>query len=158
MTEPNNDDQAVDETAANAGPEPDQVGETNPPEPDQADGAEGVRTRTPDDDEEMFPRAYVEKLRKENATYRDRAKSSEDLATRLHTELVRATGRLADPSDLPFDPDHLDDPGKLTAAIDDLLTAKPHLGSRKPSGDIGQGPAKSSGSVDLAALLRSRAG
>ena len=40
---------------------------------------------------------------------------------------MAATGRLADPSDLPFDESHIDYPEALTAAIDDLLTRKPHL-------------------------------
>lgn len=92
-----------------------------------------------DQDDEMFPREYVENLRNENAKYRQRAQESDTLANRLHTELVRATGRLADPSDLPFDEDHLADAGKMVAAIDDLLTAKPHLATRRPVGDIGQG-------------------
>lgn len=87
-------------------------------------------------DEDMFPRKVVEELRQENGKYRQKAGN---YAKRLHTELVRATGRLADPTDLPFDAAHLDDPEALTAAIDTLLEAKPHLESRRPTGDIGQG-------------------
>ena len=80
------------------------------------------------------------------------------LAKRLHTELVRATGKLADPTDLEFAEEHLDDPAALAAAVDDLLTRKPHLASRRPTGDIGQGASPSATrSVDLAALLRQRA-
>ena len=67
-------------------------------------------------------------------------------------------GRLADPADFPFNEAHLDDPEELTAAIDDLLTAKPHLASRKPTGSVGQGVMSGSQTtVDLAGLLRSRA-
>jgi hypothetical protein len=88
---------------------------------------------------EVFPRQVVEDLRKENGKYRQRAQQADTLATRLHAELVRATGRLADPSDLAFDEDHLGDPDKMAAAIDELLEAKPHLASRRPVGDIGQG-------------------
>jgi hypothetical protein len=75
------------------------------------------------------------------------------LAERLHVVLTAATGRLADPTDLPFDDAHLDDDA-MKAALDDLLTRKPHLGNRKPRGDIGQG-ATSSGTpaVDLGGLL-----
>ena len=91
------------------------------------------------DDAETFPREYVEKLRTENGKYRQRAGEADALATRLHTELVRATGRLADPTDLPFDADHIADAGNMVAAIDALLEAKPHLASRRPVGDIGQG-------------------
>ena len=71
---------------------------------------------------------------------------------------ARSTGRLADPTDLAFDESHLDDPDALNATVDELLTRKPHLASRRPTGEIGQGaspPAASS--VDLAALLRQRA-
>ena len=59
---------------------------------------------------------------------------------RLHTELVKATGRLADPSDLAYSEDHLTDSDALNTAIDELLTAKPHLKKpTAPSGDVGQG-------------------
>ncbi|MGP4054409.1 hypothetical protein ACTWP6_06225 [Mycobacterium sp. 4D054] len=94
---------------------------------------------TGDGDAETFPRSVVERLRQENGRYRQRAAQADAYAARLHTELVRATGRLADPTDLPFDAEHLDDAETLTAAIDALLTDKPHLASRRPSGDIGQG-------------------
>ena len=33
----------------------------------------------------------------------------------------------------------LDDPDALAAAVDQLLTRKPHLAARRPAGDIGQG-------------------
>lgn len=96
-----------------------------------------------DENAETFPRSVVEKLRTENGKHRQntaQANSRADaLATRLHAELVRATGRLADPTDLAFDAEHLDDADALTAAIDALLDAKPHLASRRPTGDIGQG-------------------
>lgn len=139
------DDEQIEDTTAEV-EETTEEAQTEQPEAEQAEEADS------------FPREYVEKLRRENQTYRDRAKSADVLAQRLHIELVRATGRLADPSDLPFDVEHLDDPDKLTEAIEELLTAKPHLANRRPSGDIGQGPAKTSATVDLAALLRSRAG
>ena len=90
----------------------------------------------PESDPDVFPREVVEDLRRENGKYRQRAQQH---ARRLHTELVRATGRLADPTDLEFDEAHLEDPDALNAAMDDLLTRKPHLASRTPLGDIGQG-------------------
>ena len=46
---------------------------------------------------------------------------------------------MADPTDLEFDEDHLDDPDALAAAVDDLLACKPQLASRRPTGEIGQG-------------------
>lgn len=108
--------------------------------------------------EETFPREYVEKLRQENGKYRQRAQQADDLARRLHVALVAQTGRLADPEDLPFDEDHLEGEEQLSAAIDALLERKPHLASRRPRGDVGQGRMSDpTGTVDLAALLRSRA-
>ena len=50
-----------------------------------------------DDEGDTLPRSYVEKLRRENANYRGRARTADRYAKRLHTELVRATDRLADP-------------------------------------------------------------
>lgn len=106
---------------------------------------------------DTFPRDYVEKLRKENAGYRDKAKKAEQYANELHAARVAATGRLADPSDLPFDEAHLEDMARLEAAIDELLQSKPHLASRRPKGDVGAGALSSDGAnVDLAGILRSR--
>lgn len=108
-------------------------------------------------DPETFPREYVEKLRTENGKYRQRAGEADSLAKRLHTELVRATGRLADPTDLPFDEDHLADADKMVAAINELLEAKPHLATRRPTGDIGQGQrGPASGGFSLLDILRER--
>ena len=108
------------------------------------------------DDAETFPRSYVERLRRENQRYREQAGHAEEYAHRLHTELVRATGRLADPTDLAFDADHLADADQLDAAITALLDAKPHLASRRPAGDIGQGNRGTAGSFSLLDTLRSR--
>lgn len=115
----------AEDTAEEAPPVP-PTEESQPPEEPAAD---------PD----TFPREVVERLRQENGKYRQRAQRADTLAQRLHAELVRATGRLADPTDLPFDEAHLDDPEALAAAVDDLLDRKPHLATRRPSGDIGQG-------------------
>ncbi len=103
---------------------------------------------------ETFPAQVVKDLRKENAKYRDRAKKTDDYAHRLHTELVRATGRLADPTDLPFDEEHLTDAETLTAAIDTLLEAKPYLKARKVEGDVGQGRRGSEAPEDFSQLFR----
>lgn len=108
------------------------------------------------DEPDTFDRAYVEKLRQENGKYRQRAQRADELAHRLHRALVEATGRLADPTDLPFSEDHLGDTESLTSAIDELLTTKPHLAKRMISGEIGQGATASGSSVDLTALLRGR--
>lgn len=110
-----------------------------------------------DGNADTFPRSYVERLRRENANYREQASNATRYAQRLHTELVRATGRLADPTDLPYDAEHLEDTAALSNAIDDLLARKPHLASRRPTGDIGQGANGTGSPVDLAGLLRARA-
>lgn len=115
-------------------------------------------------DPEVLPAAYVKELREEAAQYRVAAKKSEELTTRLVVALGAQTGRLADASDLPVTDDLLDDDGmpdveKVSAAVDDLLTRKPHLASTRVGGDIGQGVRGGvEPMVSLADLLRSGAG
>lgn len=110
------------------------------------------------EDAETFPRAYVERLRRENAGHREKAKRAEDYAAALWEARVGATGKLADPSDLPL-PEDVDplDVDAVTAAVDELLSRKPHLASRTPRGNIGQGPSAHADSVSLAGILRSAA-
>lgn len=142
-------DQTPDETTGTIVPveDADQVGTEVPPADDSA----------PTEDPETFPREYVVKLRDEAAKHRQRAADRDDLAQRLHTALVTSTGRLADPSDLVFNDEHMTDADALSAAIDDLLTRKPHLGSRRIVGDVGQGASRSDSAVDLAGILRRNA-
>lgn len=109
------------------------------------------------DEPKTFDESYVKKLRDENAKYRQRAQRADELARELFTARVAATGRLADPTDLAYSDEALDDPDKLTQALDELLARKPHLANRRPRGDVGQGVASSSANVDLAAILRGRA-
>lgn len=139
--------------------EPDTTDVTEIPDEPQPDEVKETATEPePDENADTFPRSYVEKLRRESAGYRDRAQTGDTYAQRLHTELVKATGKLADPTDLAFDETHLVDTEALASAVDDLLARKPHLASRRPIGDIGQGPVSPHGaSVDLAAILRQRA-
>ena len=122
-------------------------------EPDSLDAATDSDSES-ESEPDTFDRAYVEKLRQENGKYRQRAQRADNLAHRLHTSLVEQTGKLADPTDLPFDEDHLDDADSLTAAIDELLTAKPHLAKRTISGEIGQGAVAPGATVNLAAIMR----
>lgn len=117
---------------------------------------------------DTFPREYVEKLRGEAAGHRTKAKEAEakvetavaeavkPLQERIFGLLVAGTGRLADPTDLPFNPELLDE-AKLTAAIDSLLAAKPHLAKRKVQGDIGQGTGKQEEAFSLAGILAGKA-
>lgn len=125
---------------------------TEPPEP--TDG-------TPDP--ETFPRAVVEELRRENADQRVKAKRGDALAQRLVLAYAQALGRLADPTDLPYDEalcddDGIPDPAKIADAVDELLGRKPHLADRRPRGDVGQGATGETTGVDLAGMLRARAG
>lgn len=153
-----NDEQHPDESDAITEVCNGESAEPENPESGEPGSEDELHESVHSDEPESFPRSYVEELRQENGRYRQRAQAGEAYAQRLHTELVRATGRLADPTDLPFDAENLDDPDKLTAAVEDLLTRKPHLASRRPFGEIGQGAAASAGTVDLAAILRQQAG
>lgn len=143
-------DAATDETGDSAAIDGENAGQT-------AAGVDATDDEI-DNNADTFNRAYVEKLRKESAGYRERARQADDLAARLHTALVSATGRLADPTDLPFDAANLDDEQALSGAIDELLTRKPHLASRRPFGDVGQGNRGAAAEpVNLADMLRARA-
>lgn len=109
----------------------------------------------PQADADTFPREYVEQLRREAAESRQKAKRADEYARQLFTARVAATGRLADPNDLPFNTDLVDNLPALEAAIDELLGQHPHYAARTPRGDIGQGVGTvRHDDVDLAALLR----
>lgn len=139
----------------NAPQAPDSVDPATAPAPEPQAVETATSDTAPREDAETFPREYVEKLRKEAAEARQKAKRADDYARALFAARVAATGRLADPSDLPFDPELVDDLDALTSAIDELLQAHPHYASRTPQGDIGQGAGTAShDEVDLAALLR----
>lgn len=130
--------------------------EETPESPEDTEAPEDGAEALPEGD--TFPRAYVEKLRRESAEYRVKAQRVDEIGARLHEALVAADGRLASPSDLPYDAALLDDPAALEKAIADLLAAKPHLASRKPRGNIGMGAKKSTDDgVSLAGILRARA-
>ena len=150
MTEPTDETTTVESSGG--------VHEADTPERTVADLPPSDDESSTDETEpDTFPREVVEKLRQENGKYRQRAQRADTLAQRLHTELVRATGRLADPSDLEFDEVHLEDPDALVAAVDELLERKPHLASRKPAGDIGQGQRGSAAQpFSLLGLLKER--
>ncbi len=105
---------------------------------------------------DTFTREYVQDLRQESAGYRTQLRTVQE---RLHSELVRATGLLADPADLEFDPEHLEDPEALQAAIAALVEAKPHLKARSfaPGGAAQGAKNAASGGVDLLGMLRANA-
>lgn len=152
------DDQTTDQTTDQTDQQAqDGQNHTDPPKDtkDSASGGPGGDGKDGKDGEpETFTREYVQQLRDEAAGYRTRAKDRDELAKRLHTAVVAATGRLADPTDLPYDEEHLTDEAKLAAAIDQLVQRKPHLASRRPRGDVGQGATGDGEPVDLAGILR----
>lgn len=109
---------------------------------------EPVVDDVPDDDaaadEDMtVKRSYISTLRTEAKDHRKRAETAEqnlDATLRqLFTTRVQSTGKLADPEDLDYDADLLADDDALTAAIDELVTRKPHLAARRVGGSVGQG-------------------
>ncbi|WP_137148082.1 hypothetical protein [Mycolicibacterium sp. CR10] len=85
----------------------------------------------------------MEDLRRESAGYRDKLRTAEarvdELSKALFTARVESTGQLADATDLEYNPDLLDDAEGLSAAVESLVTTKPHLKARRVSGDAGQG-------------------
>src|SRR5699024_8616039 len=111
---------AEDPAGTEPAPAEDPAG-TEPAEP--AEDPAGTEPAEDDEDEDedgdTFPRAYVKRLRERSAGYRARAKDAEartaELERALFTERVRALDVLADPSDLPFDADLLEDPDALRA-------------------------------------------
>lgn len=103
---------------------------------------------------QSFPADYVQELRAEAAEYRTRSKS---MATQLVTAWAAADGRLLDPTDLPASAVEADDDGTVTrdavtAAIDALVKAKPHLAKQRPA-PLPQGATTTPEPVSLLRLL-----
>jgi hypothetical protein len=133
---------------------------------EQTEGPIGPVDEAPDDasptgetEPETFDREYVQKLRDEAAGHRVKAKRTDALNARLATAQAALTGKLADPTDLPFTDDLLDEDGlvdedKVRAAVDDLVKRKPHLAARRPTGNVGQGARPEAPEIGLAAMLR----
>ncbi len=152
-------------TGTGTDPAPDTTG-TGPSSPtDGPDSPAGVgdlqgQDRMAQDEPRSFSREYVQRLRDEAASHRIKAKRADTLASRLVASLAAQTNRLADPTDLVFTPDLLDDDGmpnetKVADAIEDLVRRKPHLASRRPAeSDVGQGAQSEPDAVSLADLLR----
>lgn len=106
---------------------------------DEEHGSQDGEVQEEKEEPDTFDRSYVEKLRKESAKYRDKAKRAEALEKRLHRSLVAQDGRLADPDDMEFNPDHLHDADALSDAIANLVAKKPGLRAQRLSGDVGAG-------------------
>lgn len=108
--------------------------EITPADEDEGTPAAGDEDDAGDLEAEQFPRSYVERIRNKSAGYRTRATDAEtragDLERALFAERVRALDLLADPVDLEFRADLLDDATALEQAARDLLAQKPHYGRR----------------------------
>ena len=116
------------------------------------------------EDSDTFPRAYVKRLRARSAGYRERAKTAEERASTLERELfterVRALDVLADPTDLEFNADLLDDRDALEAAVTELVRARPHYrrrGTSTPDGTGSRARSTPSDTVSLSAIMRGNA-
>ena len=113
---------------------------------------------------ETFDRDYVQKLRNENSKYRVRSKKADDLAHALVAAFASETGRLHDPSDLAYSDELLDEQGmpsrdQVAAAVETLVSAKPHLAKIRVTGDVGQGvQGQSDNMPSFGALLKQAAG
>ena len=66
-----------------------------PPADDSPETAQGESE--PDDDGRTFNYDYVKGLREEAKSWRIKAARADELQARLHSELTKADGRLADP-------------------------------------------------------------
>lgn len=136
----------------------DETTETDRPadELEPADGADETATDEPTDGPDDD--GHVAELRAEAAKYRVRAREAaertDELARQLFRERVDRLELLADPGDLEYDPELLDDPDGLRAAVDELLAARPHLRTRRIRSRIGQGEGDAPDGGDLAGLLR----
>lgn len=131
---------------------------------DPGTGVGDATDGTPDapaDQPDTFTRDYVEQLRSENATHRSRSREAAEradaLARQLWAERVAATNILADPSDLPFDADALEDMDRIQQLARQLVAEKPHLRSRKILQRVGQGEGSPVTGVSLVDLLRASA-
>lgn len=147
------DDEHEPSTASDE-PEPEPA--TEPTEPvELAADPEPADDDDPDDDSDTFPREYVERLRRENQTYRDRARAAESTAWRA---LVESTGLVVNADEVPRpDGAALDLDGALAAARE-AIAARPYIAARRARGNIGQheGPGSTT-AVSLSSLLRAGA-
>ena len=140
-----------------AGTEPAPAGDEDPADEDEDEPAG-------DEDGDTFPRPYVERLRARSAGYRARAKTAEgraaELERALFTERVRALDVLADPADLPYDGELLEDPDAMRAAVDALVRERPHYrrrGTADPSSTGSRHRSSPSDTVSLSAIMRGHA-
>lgn len=98
----------------------------------------------PSSEPDTYSADYVRELRAESAERRVKAKRVDDANARLAQAYAQQDGRLIAPSELTYGDHLLDDDGlvdavKVSAAIDELLQAKPYLATQRPLQPIAQG-------------------
>lgn len=127
---------------------------------DALDGShDDDESQTGDDDDEQSDETApaLTRARQQAARYRRELRETQterdELTAALWSERVRALGVLADPDDLPLDPDALHDPDRLRELADELVTRKPHLRSRRITARAGQGEGTNPAGFSLAAIL-----
>lgn len=150
----------TDQEHAIAGGEPtsgNEDGDLEGPDNETGDELEtGDDETPPDEGDDTAP--PLARARQQAARYRrelrDVQADRDELAAALWRERVDALGILADPDDLELDPEALHDPDRLRELADELVTAKPHLRSRRIRQRAGQGEGSPSDAVSLADMLR----
>lgn len=139
-----------------------EAADATPDEPDPADDHDDQDDQDGDDDQDDDDGSgAIARLRRRIARYRTRAREAEQyaeqVARELWTERVAALGLLADPADLPYDPDALHDPDAIRERAEELLQQRPHLRSRRITGHVGQRLQPGEPAVSLASILRAGA-
>ena len=157
--QPAEDDQQQQQPA-----EDDQQQQQPAEDDDQQPAEDDDQQPAEDDDQQTFPLPYVKRLRERSAGYRARAKTAEarvgELERELFTERVRALDMLADPADLPYDSELLDDPDALAEAVQQLVRDRPHYrrrGTIDPAGTGSRDRADTADGVSLTGLMRGSA-
>lgn len=158
----NDADQAnSDDQAADSGTDP-AAGDLAALDADAGTDPDADPAGTDESEPDTFTREYVVELRREAASHRAKAHAAEEradtLARTLWVERVAALSLLADPTDLPYNADVLDNPDEIRRQAEELLAAKPHLRTRRITARAGQGErGHGDAEVSLAGMLRGRA-
>lgn len=131
------------------------MSEENIVEDQNVEGAENSETPNFTQEEEGGENSKTSNFPQEEDGH---AATVEALQQRLLTALVKADGRMQDPTDFPFNAEHLDNEEALLEAITELLEAKPHLKKRTNhvTEDIGAGVrGDKPNDFDLLSVIRS---
>lgn len=158
---PNDENGAPDEKPTTGAPDADAPSDDGAPPADET--TEDGTPMTDEDEGTTFDREYVQRLRSESAGHRKRAREAEATIDGLRRELwthhVRETGLLADPEDLPYNPEAAGDPEAVKAAAEALIARKPHMRRTGTSGPLPEAATRtpSAGGVSWSSLLRSGA-